>query len=42
MINDEENLSTTEENEEEADSINDNIKSMGSEERKSSENEERV
>ena len=41
-MNDEESLSTIEENEEEDYGINYNIKSKGSKERKNSENEERV
>ena len=41
-MNDEENLSTIEENEEKYDSINNNIKSTESKKRKFSENEERV
>ena len=42
LINDEENLGSIEENEEEDDNINNGIKSTESEERKSSEIEERV
>ena len=41
-MNDEENLSTIEENEEEDDSINNDIEPTGIEERKISESKERV